>query len=128
MGWTLLNSLYPHIPVIKYDLARAYLRNDNPPEAISELNQALTLSPDYVDAILLLGEADLRAGDAQPVIVSMQRLLNKHPNLIQARVLLADAYSSLGQLDDAARTFRDQIRVSPQNSRPYVGLGLILRF
>jgi tetratricopeptide (TPR) repeat protein len=126
-GLDRLNSLYPHIPVIKYDLARAYLRNDNPPGAISELNQVLALNPDFVDAILLLGEANLRAGDAQPVTVSMQQLLNKHPNLIQARVLLADAYSSLGKFDDAARTFRDQISVSPQSPRPYVGLGLILR-
>jgi cytochrome c-type biogenesis protein CcmH/NrfG len=100
------------------------LQNGSPTEAISELNQALTLSPDYVDAILLLGEADLRASDVQPVTVSMQQLLNKHPNLLPGRVLLADAYTSLGQLDDAARTFRDQIRVSPRSGRPYMGLGL----
>ena len=122
-----LNTLYPKIPVIKYELARVQLQNDNPSEAISELNQALTLNPNYVDAILLLGEADLRAGDAQPVPALMQRLLNEHPDLMQARVLLAKAYGSLGQLDDAARSFREQIRLLPRSARPYLGLGLILR-
>ena len=47
-----LNTAYPHIPVTKYELGRAYLQNDNPTQAIVELNQALVLNPDYVDAIL----------------------------------------------------------------------------
>ena len=122
-----LNTAYPHIPVTKYELARAYLQNDNPAQAIVELNRALSLNPDYVDAILLLGEADLRTGDAPSVIASMQLLLSKHPNLTAARDLLAGAYRSLGQLDDAAKTLRDQIKASPRNPQPYVGLGLILR-
>ena len=122
-----LNRAYPQIPVTKYELARAYLENDDPAQAIVELNKALTLNPDYVDAILLLGEADLRAGDAQPVIASMLRFLNKHPGAEEARDLLAAAYRSLGQLDDAARTLNDQIIASPRSAKPYVGLGLILR-
>jgi tetratricopeptide (TPR) repeat protein len=122
-----LNKAYPQIPVAKYQLARAYLENDNPTQAVVELNHALRLNPDYVDAILLLGEADLRAGDAQPVVAAMQGLLNKHPSVMKARDLLAAAYRSLGQLDNAAGTFRDQITASPRSAQPYVGLGLVLR-
>jgi tetratricopeptide (TPR) repeat protein len=122
-----LNEAYPDAPAIKYQLARAYLQNDSPTQAIVALNQALASNPDYIDATLLLGEADIRAGDAQRAVVSMQSLLEKHPNVMQAKVVLAAAYRSLGQLDDAAATFRKQINVSPQNAQAYVGLGLILR-
>jgi tetratricopeptide (TPR) repeat protein len=125
-GLAHLKETYPQSPVVRYQLARAYLRNDSPSEAIVALNQALALNPDYVDALLLLGEADVRVGDAQPAIASMQTLLQKHPNLMQAQVVLAAAYRSLGQLDDAAATFREQINVSPQSAQPYVGLGMIL--
>ncbi|MBV8274251.1 MAG: tetratricopeptide repeat protein [Verrucomicrobia bacterium] len=122
-----LNAVFPQLPIAKYQLARAHLQNDNPTQAIAELNKALGLNPDYLDATLLLGEADLRAGDPQAVLTSMQRLLDKHPNLAPARELLAAAYRSLGQLDDAANTFRDQISASPGNAQAYLGLGLILR-
>lgn len=126
-GLDRLEETYSHAPAVKYQLARAYLQNDDPTQAVVALNQALVLNPDYVDAMLLLGEANVRAGDAHSAIASMQSLLQKHPNLIQAQVVLAAAYRSLGRLDDAAATFREQIKVSPQSAQAYVGLGLILR-
>src|SRR5208337_5237387 len=57
----------------------------------------------------------------------MLRLSNKHPGAEEARDLLAAAYRSLGQLDDAARILNDQIIASPRSAKPCVGLGLILR-
>jgi tetratricopeptide (TPR) repeat protein len=126
-GLKRLNETYPNAPVAKYQLARAYLQNDNPAQALVALNRALALNPDYLEAILLMGEANLRAGDARPVIASMQRLLEKYPAQTQAQVLLAAACESLGQFDEAAAIFREQIRASPQSARAYLGLGLILR-
>ncbi len=122
-----LNRFYPQVPLARYQLARAYMQNDSAIQAIAALNQALTLNSDYLDALLLLAEAELRAGDAEPVLVSMKRVLEEHPNLIQARALLAAAYRSLGQLDDAIGTLHDEIGASPGSARPHVDLGLILR-
>jgi tetratricopeptide (TPR) repeat protein len=126
-GLDRLNSIYPNVSVAEYQLARAYLQNNNPVQAIVALNRAITLNPDYVEAILLLGDVNLSAGDNRPVIASMKSLLKKHPGQTQAQVLLAAAYQSLGQLDDAAAIFRELIRVSPESARSYIGLGLILR-
>jgi tetratricopeptide (TPR) repeat protein len=126
-GLDRLNETYPNVPVARYQLARAYLQNDNPVQAIVALNQALRLNPDYAEATLLLGEANLRVGAAQAVVASMQSLLKRSPSLAQAQVLLAAAYQSLGQLDDAAAIFLEQIRVSPESARSYLGLGLIRR-
>ena len=126
-GLNRLNEAYPRIPVVKYQLARAYLQNHSPVQAIVALNQALALNPEYVDAILLMGETNLRAGDASPVVASMQDLLKKHPALMRAQILLAAAFQSLGQLDDAAAIFREQIRVSPGSAQSHLGFGMILR-
>ena len=122
-----LNTAYPQIPLVKFQLARAYLNNNDTTQAIVALNQALKLNPEFQDAVLLLAEAELRAGDPDPVVGSMKRLLDKRPDVIQARTLLAEAYRSLGQLDDAVATLRDEISTSPKNGQGYLGLGLILR-
>jgi tetratricopeptide (TPR) repeat protein len=126
-GLDRLDRVYPHVPVIKCQLARAYLQNDDPTKAIVALNQAVARNPDYKDAILLLGEANLQMGDPQTVVASMHSFLKKHPEVMQARVVLAAAYRSAGDLDGAAATFREQINSSPRIAQPYIGLGLILR-
>ena len=56
----------------------------------------------------------------------MLGLLKKRPDLVQAQLLLAQAYQSLGRIDDAAAVFREQIKVSPQNPQPHLLLGLVL--
>jgi tetratricopeptide (TPR) repeat protein len=126
-GLDRLNKTYPNVPVAKYQLARAYLLNDNPAQAAVTLDRALALNPDYVEASLLLGETNLRAGEAQPVISSMKGLLTKHPAQTEAQVLLAAAYQSVGRLDDAAAVFRQLVGAFPESARFYLGLGLILR-
>jgi tetratricopeptide (TPR) repeat protein len=122
-----LDKAYPNVPIVKYQLARAYLLNNDLGQATVVLNQAVARNPDFTEAILLLGEVKLRAGDAQTVVDSMNGLLKKRPDLMQAQTLLAAAYQSLGRLDDAADVFRNAIRVSPENAEARLRLGLILR-
>src|SRR2546429_377452 len=55
-------------PLIKYQLALAYLQGKNTTQAINELEQAITLAPKYVEAIVLLAQLRLRAGDPRSVI------------------------------------------------------------
>jgi tetratricopeptide (TPR) repeat protein len=122
-----LDQGYPDAPLIKYRLARAYLQNNNPAQALVTAKRAVAVKPDYPEAILLVGELNLRAGDAQSVASAMEDLLKKHPNLAPAQLLLAGAYQSLGRLDDSAAVIREQIKSSPQVADGYFRLGLILR-
>ena len=55
-----LNTRLPKFPPIKYQLARAYLQDNNAAQAAAVLNQAITANPDYAEAILLLGEINLQ--------------------------------------------------------------------
>ena len=57
----------------------------------------------------------------------MADLLKHAPGLVQAEVILAQAYRSLGRLEDAATVFREQIATNPKNVPAYLSLGSILR-
>ena len=122
-----LDQSYPDAPLIKYRLARGYLQNNNLAQALVTAKRAVAVKPDYPEAILLVGELNLRAGDAQSVAGAMEDLLKKHPKLASAQLLLAGAYQSLGRLDDSAAVIREQIKASPQVADGYFRLGLILR-
>ena len=122
-----LDQTYPDAPMIKYQLALAYLRNNSPNQAKVALEQAISINPNYDDAILRLAEINLRSGHAETVIEPITNLLRKRPDLRSAAFLLAAAYGSLDRFDDAEAVIRDQVRVAPQDPQPHTALGLIFR-
>ena len=122
-----LDQTYPGSPLIKYQLARAYLKNNNMNQAKVALDQAVSASPNYPDAVLLLAEINLRSGHGEMVIEPITDLLKKNPDLRRAALLLAAAYGSLDRFDDAAVVLGEQARLSPQDSQPQMALGLTFR-
>ena len=76
-----LDQTYPDSPLIKYELARAYLKNNNLNQAKVALDQAISINPNYADAILLLAEINLRSGHGEAVIEPMTRLLKRNPGV-----------------------------------------------
>src|SRR3989475_1728672 len=87
-----LDQTYPDVPLIKYQLARAYLQNKNMNQAKVALDQAVSINPNYDDAVLLLAQVNLGTGHAQPVIEPLIGLLKRRPDLRNAALLLAAAY------------------------------------
>jgi tetratricopeptide (TPR) repeat protein len=122
-----LDQTYSNVALIKYKLARAYLQNNNTNQAKLVLDQAVSIDPDYNDAVLLLAQVNLSTGHAEPVIEPMTRLLKKHPDLRNAALLLAGAYGSLDRFDDAAAVLHNQAQLTPNDPQPQIALGLTLR-
>jgi tetratricopeptide (TPR) repeat protein len=122
-----LDQTYPDSPLIKYQLASAYLRNNSPNQAKLALEQAISINPNYDDAILRLAEINLRSGHAETVIEPITNLLRNRPNLRSAAFLLAAAYGSLDRFDDAEAVIRNQVRLAPEDPQPHTALGLIFR-
>src|SRR5438874_9275102 len=114
-------------PLIKYQLALAYLQGRNTAQAMNELEQAITVAPKYVEAIVLLAQLRLRAGDAQSVVAPLESALQLRPDVTQIRTLLADAYQAVGRSDEAATLIREQIKKTPEDSQSYLLLGVILK-
>lgn len=122
-----LDQTYPDTPIVKYQLAQAYLKSDNPNQAKAELEQALAISPNYVDAVLLLAEINLHAGHAEPVIEPVSNLLKRQPDLKSAALLLAAAYGSLGRFDDAVVVLGEQAKLAPEDPQILMALGFTYR-
>jgi tetratricopeptide (TPR) repeat protein len=122
-----LDQSYPDSPLIKYELARTYLGNNNMNQAKMVLDQAISLNPNYTDAILLLADINLRSGHGEAVIEPMTHLLKRNPELKPAALLLAAAYGSLDRFDDAAVVVSEQAKVAPRDPQAQMALGLTLR-
>src|SRR6266516_3771685 len=122
-----LDQTYPDAALIKYQLARAYLQNKNTNQAKVALDEAVSINPNYDDAVLLLAQVNLSTGHPEPVIEPLTGLLKKHPGLRNAALLLAGAYGSLDRFDDAAVVLQEQARLTPQDPQPEIALGLTLR-
>ena len=122
-----LNQTYPDTSLIKYQLAQAYLKNNNMNQAKAVLDQAISINPNYADAILLLADINLRSGRSEAVIEPMTGLLKRNPELRPAALLLAAAYGALDRLDDAAMITGEQARLAPRDPQAQMALGLTLR-
>jgi tetratricopeptide (TPR) repeat protein len=122
-----LDQTYSDVPFIKYKLARAYLQNNNMNQAAAVLDQAVSINPDYDDAVLLLGQVNLSTGHSDAVIEPLNRLLKRRPDLRNAALVLAGAYGSLDRFDDAAVVLEELAKLAPKDPQPEVALGLTYR-
>lgn len=122
-----LDQNCPDTPLVKYELARAYLQNNSLNQAKVVLDQAISINPNYAEAILLAADINLCSGHAEAVIEPMTRLLKKNPELRPAALLLAAAYGSLDRFDDAAVITGEQAKLAPQDPQAQMALGLTLR-
>jgi Flp pilus assembly protein TadD len=122
-----LDHTYPDTALVKYQLGRAYLRNNNPNQAKAALEQAVSISPNYTESILQLAEINLRSGHGELVIEPLINLLKRRPDLKSAALLLAAAYGSLDRFDDAAAVLQGQAGLAPQDPQLQMALGLTFR-
>ncbi len=122
-----LSVTYPRKAEVRYLQGRAYVATNNLLQANQALEQAVSMSPDYVPAVLLLASLNLRAGKPQAAAIAIENLRKKHPDLPQARILLADAYQAMGQFDNAASFLREQLKITPDSAADHFLLGLVLR-
>jgi tetratricopeptide (TPR) repeat protein len=122
-----LDQTYPDSPLIKYELARAYLKDNNTNQAKVALDRGVSLNPNYDEAVLLLAATNLNTGHGEMVIEPMTRLLRKRPDLRSAAFLLATAYGSLDRFDDATAVLEDQAKLTPNDPQPQQALGMTYR-
>src|SRR5437773_2682709 len=110
-----LDQTYPDAAPIKYLLARAYFQNKNMNQAKVALDQAVSINPNYDDAVLLLAQANLSTGHPEPVIEPLTGLLKKHPDLRDAAMLLA----AEGKWDSAEAELQRTLQLDSNFSSAY---------
>jgi tetratricopeptide (TPR) repeat protein len=119
-----VRSIYSTDPAVCAQLAVAHLMNLDIPKARACLNQALSVNPNFADAILLLAELDIRQGKAHSAIAAMQKLAQQQPELARAHVLLAEAYVGQKDYRSAIAVYRHMMELFPENADVPLLLGL----
>lgn len=119
-------TMYGGVPQVHYQLALAHLTNDDASRAMSRLERAVELNPNYGDAVLLLTEGNLRNGDAAPAIARLSGLIERQPQLARAHLLLGKAYLGQRNEEAALEVYRRMADLFADNPQPSMLRGLIL--
>ena len=86
-------------------------------EAIAQVKQALLDDPEIVEAWMLLGNFQKKAGQPAEAVASYRRALERDPDHQGALFSLAVAYKDMGRLDEARMGFERARALDPRNGR-----------
>jgi arylsulfatase A-like enzyme/Tfp pilus assembly protein PilF len=86
-----------------FSLAAVYARIDRVPEAMTELDTTLGISPDHYRANLLRGRILSLQGNPLGGLSNLEKAVQVQPDSREAHLFLAEAYAQLGRGLDAAR-------------------------
>ena len=86
-----------------FSLASVDARIDRVPEAMTELDTCLSLSPDHYRANLLRGRILSLQGNPTAALTNLEKAAQVEPDSREAHLFLADAYGQLGRVFDAER-------------------------
>jgi tetratricopeptide (TPR) repeat protein len=87
----------------RFSLASIYARTERVPEAMAHLEITLQIDPDHYRAHLLRGRILSLQGNAGAALPDLERAARLEPKSSEAHQFLAEAYSQLGQSENAAR-------------------------
>ena len=78
------------------------------------------------ESLLQAAVARWRDGDAAGCRMLLERLLNRNPDHLSARMMLADLHASRGDITAAENQFRWIIQRNPDNPQAHHSLGVLL--
>lgn len=98
---------------VHYLYAKAYIGQDNQIGAIAMLTKAITLDPEFADAILLRGQTLLKMGDVAGATDDVNQLMEQHDDNEEVLLLKARVETAKGETDAAIETYGKVIDVNP---------------
>lgn len=114
----------PNVPVGHVLEADVLVRAKQPGEAVAAYQRAFKIAPSGLIASRLF-VARTAAGDRNGAVAEMRKWLEAHPTDIGSRVLLADTYSTLGQMQAAAEQYEQVIKLEPDHMLALNNLALV---
>ena len=108
-----------------YQLAQCYLRQAEWLQAQTELLTTVGLDPRNSQAQLDLGQFLFQGRQFGRAKERAQLLLKDHPTDVKAKILLATSDAELGNLQDALAEAGQAVATAPDDSAPYLTLGII---
>jgi cytochrome c-type biogenesis protein CcmH/NrfG len=96
-------ALNPDYAPVYDRLGDAYLRGDRVEDAQKALTKAISLDTSSSGSFILMGKVLLRSKDTQTAILYLRHAEKMDPSNYMTHALLAQAYRSAGQDDEAKR-------------------------
>lgn len=94
------------------------------PEAEDHLNRAVELAPDFADALVALGVAQLRQQNLETAIETLQRAIAIEPDNPWAHRNLGIAYLKLGEYpEEAVEHLQNAVERQPADQGAWLALG-----
>jgi Tfp pilus assembly protein PilF len=92
---------------------------------MEEMEKALALRPDLVDAHLVLANFMMEAGNAKEARIHLEQAVRYDNKNITAHLQLGDAYRLLGKTDRAKRELEWVLKADPNQAAAHYNLGLL---
>src|SRR3990167_1497723 len=107
--------LNPKNPEILLFLANLEIGNKDNIKAISYLNQAIAIKPNYSDAFFSLGSLEYQSGNFVSASKNFENAVISDSSNINARYFMALSYSKSGRVDEAISQLELLAKVYPDN-------------
>lgn len=117
---------YPQSAPAHHLLGNAQAAAGDTEKAMASFRQALTYAPGFIDAALALAGLNIRKGEFAAALVPLRAIVQQRPDIAPARLLLADAYRGLGNLNDALAIYRQMSEANPTSPETPMLMGMVL--
>ncbi len=117
----------PSDPKRCHDLGNALRAQGKLDEAVASYRQALTLKPDFAEALVELAATLHQQGKPAEAVESYRSALALQPDLVVAHYNLANALNELGQLDEAVASYRKSAELQPNLVAAHYSAANVLR-
>lgn len=115
-------ELEPTNPVLRIELAKIL---KEPEQSKKELQAAISLKPDYLEALLLEAIFEERLGDLDEAVAKMERLSLQFPMNIEVLFQLGRIYFNANKEEEAISQLEKVLILAPSHSNSLYTLGTI---
>ena len=109
-----------------WSVGNCYQEKDNLPLAEKHYRTALTLDPDYDDALNNLGEVLYKKGDYGSALETFKDLLRRHPDYVAGWNNVGVCYEDLSIFGKAEEAYRTALMLYPAHIRARLNLAEVL--
>ena len=113
-------------PLYYYNLGLVHQKSMNMDEAVAAYQQAITLKPDYEEALTNLGNLWREKGDLPAAVASYRDALRVKPDSSSGNNNLGVVLKELGNRSEAIRAYQTALRLNPKNVEAHCNLGMAL--
>jgi Tfp pilus assembly protein PilF len=119
-----LSSAVPKEALNEFDLGKSQLLSgSDPATAISHLEKAVSIYPDFLQAHLLLGTAYMDMHQTEKAEASLKRVLAIDPKTQQALMALGELYREKRNYPEAEKMLQEGLRLNDSSWQAHLALG-----